>query len=64
MEETRARCGACGRAYGAREWRALASVCVLTDTEVASHVVGWPSSRRVEVRACTCGRAMARTLKE
>jgi hypothetical protein len=59
--ESFVRCSGCGRHYDAPEWDALAHVRTLTSAEVDAYVVGWPRGRRVEVRGCACGRAMART---
>jgi DNA-directed RNA polymerase subunit N (RpoN/RPB10) len=58
--EAAIRCVSCGRSFGPAEWRALTSVRTLTGDEVAVHVVGWSAQDSVEVRACACGRPMAR----
>jgi phage FluMu protein Com len=56
------RCTGCGKAYSHAAWRDLPTLRTLTPRELRAHVVTWPSTCHVEVRACdACGRSLART---
>jgi hypothetical protein len=53
-------CGGCMRAYPRESWTKLPLVRTLTIRELERYVVGWKEARVIEVRACACGRPMAR----
>ena len=56
-------CSGCRRAYTALTWTDLPRVRTLSAEEVHRHVVDWHDERVIEVRACICGRPMARTVR-
>jgi hypothetical protein len=54
------RCGHCGLGIDAQAWGALSLVELVAPERVREHVTVWPSGAEIEVRRCTCGRALAR----
>ena len=58
-------CVQCGLVYTRAAFFELATVRTLEAAELGHHVSGWPSHRRIEVRACkSCKRPIARTASE
>ena len=57
-----ARCAICQRSYDVAAWRRLSLLETLEPRAIRDHVTEWPNSVVIEVRACTCGRTLAKKL--
>jgi hypothetical protein len=56
-------CSSCGARLTAHAWRELPLAETLTPAKLAAFVQTWPAATTIEVRRCTCGRALARRIR-